>query len=144
MTLVVYLASGFLYNIWVATHLRVHISYTSKNTNPSTKLPIVRSLPSLTHYLNNSTHMYTSIGIRNSPLPSKAAAAKLAQAVQEVCHVKKHVSFASPVSYVLVDQGVMPQRRHFTSTPRPQLEAFPPPVNAPSVKVTAPAWRHPV
>jgi ubiquinol oxidase len=88
--------------------------------------------------------MYSVVGLRSSALSSKAAAAKLAQATQDICHSGKRVTFASPVSYVFVQQNLITQRRHFSATTRTQLEVFPPPVQAPNVKVTAPAWRHPV
>lgn len=88
--------------------------------------------------------MYGTIGIRSSTLPSKAAATKLTRTAQELCNGTKRVSFATPVSYVLARPNATAQKRQFSSTSRTQLSAFPPPANAPNVKVTAPAWRHPV
>lgn len=45
--------------------------------------------------------------------------------------------------YAIHCQG-RPSRRQFSTAPPRQLEFFPPPKNAPSIKVTPPAWDHPV
>jgi hypothetical protein len=47
-------------------------------------------------------------------------------------------------SYHLLNTQSPASRRHFSSTSPTRLEYFPPPKNAPSIKITPPAWHHPI
>lgn len=53
-------------------------------------------------------------------------------------------SLIKPCTARLLQRQPAP-RRHFSSTAKNQLkEYFPPPANAPNIKLTGPAWHHPV
>jgi ubiquinol oxidase len=47
-------------------------------------------------------------------------------------------------SYHLLNAQSPLSRRHFSSTSPTRLEYFEPPKNAPSIKLTPPAWHHPI
>ena len=47
-------------------------------------------------------------------------------------------------SYHLLNTHSPHSRRHFSSTSPTRLEYFEPPKNAPSIKLTPPAWHHPI
>lgn len=89
--------------------------------------------------------MYGTIRITKTPLPSKAATAKLTQAAHTFCYGTRPFSLSiHPSITSAVPHNAVPSKRHFTSTARTQLDVFPPPANAPNIKVTPPAWHHPV
>ncbi|MCJ1473338.1 Alternative oxidase, mitochondrial precursor [Lambiella insularis] len=89
--------------------------------------------------------MYGTIRISKTPLPSKTTTAKLTQAAHTFCYGTRPLSLAVHPSITFnVQQKAFPTKRHFTSTSRTQLDVFPPPANAPNIKVTPPAWHHPV
>ncbi|MCJ1413717.1 Alternative oxidase, mitochondrial precursor [Xylographa parallela] len=88
--------------------------------------------------------MYGTIRITKAPLSSKASAAKLTQAAQTFCYGTKPLSFVVRPSTAALQHNAISCKRPFSSTARTQLDVFPPPANAPNIKVTPPAWHHPV
>ncbi|MCJ1314087.1 hypothetical protein MMC25_007767 [Agyrium rufum] len=74
-----------------------------------------------------------------------ASPLKLAQAINKLGHGTIRTKAGKAVfSVSVVHQPTWSSQRQFSSTPLFKLrEVFPPPQDAPSIKVTPPAWRHP-
>ena len=85
--------------------------------------------------------MYVPVKI---PTSSKAAAITLSRAVHSACYGVEP-AFALRVSCLSVRRQNASPRRHFTSNARTQMkDFFAPQTSAPSIKVTEPAWHHPL
>ncbi|MCJ1281788.1 hypothetical protein MMC26_001111 [Xylographa opegraphella] len=86
----------------------------------------------------------TTIRITKAPLSSKAATATLTHAAQTFCYGARPLSFAARPATAALQHSAVSSKRAFASTAHTQLDVFPPPANAPNIKVTPPAWHHPV
>lgn len=101
---------------------------------------LAKTLPTIKYH---TYLMYSPRPIATSLHPR--AATKLLQTVHAISHGSGAASLKACSASLLVRQPQISPCRFFTSTAsRPFKEVFPPPTDAPSIKVTPPAWHHPV
>ncbi|KAL8808455.1 MAG: hypothetical protein Q9182_000005 [Xanthomendoza sp. 2 TL-2023] len=73
------------------------------------------------------------------------AATKLLQTIHALPHASRAVCLQAGSPSLLIRQPQIPSHRSFTSTTQQRFkEVFPAPTDAPNIKVTPPAWHHPV
>ena len=84
--------------------------------------------------------MNPSRSLLHRPVTANMATA-VTRAITGVTPTTRHNALRSSYNLITLQQS---SRRQFSTTPRTQLEYFPPPKNAPSIKVTPPAWHHPM
>ena len=89
--------------------------------------------------------MYAQARPRATVLVNKGAAAQLSHAVHALTDGSSTAYFRPFASYCLVQRPWLPSKRHFTATPRPQIEEkYFPPADTKNIKITRPAWHHPM
>ena len=83
--------------------------------------------------------MITSKAFHPSP-----TAANIGRAAAKALNGSTAITTGLRCSYHFVNTSQPPSRRNFSSTTRAQLKYFEPPQNAPKIKLTPPAWDHPI
>lgn len=88
--------------------------------------------------------MYATLRPTTVAFSSWGTAGALSRATQIIAEIPS-VSVIKPGTGRFLQQHAGFGLRQFSSTPQTRLkEYFPPPVNAPNIKLTGPAWHHPV
>ena len=89
--------------------------------------------------------MYAQARPAATALISKGAGAQLSNAVHALVDGSSSAYFRPCASYCLVQRPGLPSKRHFNTSPRAQIQEkyFPPP-DTKNIKITRPAWEHPV
>lgn len=88
--------------------------------------------------------MYASTRPRATAITNKRAVAKLSQAIHLL---DTPVTYIKPcASCLLARRPLLTASRQFSTTPRTQFQEnyFPPPDHSENIKITPPAWHHPV
>ncbi len=71
--------------------------------------------------------------------------AKVSQTITTLLDGSNTIPLKMCLSYASSKDLNYTSKRRFTTTPRASIkEFFPPPANAPNIKITPPAWHHPV
>jgi ubiquinol oxidase len=92
--------------------------------------------------LSLQPQMYASTRSTASALVNKRAAAKLSRALQPLDSPTIYIKPCA--SCLFAQRPGLTASRHFTSTPRVQEKYFPAPAHSENIKITPPAWHHPV
>ena len=89
--------------------------------------------------------MYANARPTATVLVNKGAAAQFSNVVRALVDGSSSASLRPCASYCLVQRPGLPFKRHFASTPRTQIkETYFPPADTNNIKITPPAWNHPM
>ena len=89
--------------------------------------------------------MYAHARPTATVLVNKGATAQLSYALHSLVDGSSAAYFRPCASYCLVQRPGPPSKRHFTTTPRTQIqERYFPPADTKNIKITPPAWHHPM
>lgn len=89
--------------------------------------------------------MYAPVRPTATFFVNKGAAAQLSTAVHALIDGSSSAYLKPCASYCLVQRPGPPPKRHFTTTPRAQIqEKYFPPADTKNIKITRPAWHHPI
>jgi hypothetical protein len=88
--------------------------------------------------------MYATLRPTTVALTTRRTAASISRAAQIIADIPS-VSVIKPCTSRVLQQPAGFGHRQFSSTPQTRLkEYFPPPADAPNIKLTGPAWHHPI
>ena len=89
--------------------------------------------------------MYAPARPTATALINKGAAAHFSNAVHALVDGSSSAYFRPCASYCLVQRPGLLSKRHFNTSPRAQIqENYFPPADTKNIKITRPAWQHPV
>ena len=89
--------------------------------------------------------MYAQARPTATVLVNKQAATQLSNAVHALIDGPSSAYFKPCASYCLAQRPGLSSKRHFSSTPRARIEEkYFPPADTKNIKITRPAWHHPM
>ena len=130
--LLYHLTHAFILHVTISNN-HTHTYNLIKLTSPS----ILLSVP--------ASKMYTQARPTATILVNKGAAAQLSHALHTFVDTSSSAYFRPCATYCLAQRPGPSSKRHFTTTPRTQFqEKYFPPADTKNIKITPPAWHHPM
>ena len=140
-----YAAKGkFLFTVLSYLNYASISPVTSSNNHTHTYNLIILPSPSILLSVP-ALEMYAQARPTATILVNKAAAAQLSQALHTLVDASSSAYFRPCATYCIAQRPGPSSKRHFTTTPRTQFqEKYFPPADTKNIKITPPAWHHPM